>query len=47
MAGLAPFVISDGFEIIQTKVFAAYHAAHTLLTFWQRNRVQFDALALQ
>jgi hypothetical protein len=47
MAGLAPFVISDGFEIIQTKVFAAYQAAHTLLSFWQRNRVQFDAIALQ
>jgi hypothetical protein len=47
MAGLAPFVISDGFHIIQTKVYAAYKAAHTLLTFWQRNRAQFDALALQ
>lgn len=47
MAGLAPFVISDGFEVIQTRVYAAYEAAHTLLTFWQRNRVHFDTLALQ
>jgi hypothetical protein len=47
IAGLAPFVISDGFEVIQTRVCAAYQAAHTLLNFWQRNRVQFDILALQ
>ncbi|MET4481582.1 hypothetical protein [Bradyrhizobium sp. F1.13.3] len=47
MTGLAPFVISDGFDVIQTRVYAAYEAAHTLLTFWQRNRVQFDTLALQ
>jgi hypothetical protein len=47
MAGLAPFVISDGFEVIQTRVRAAYEAAHILLTFWQRNRAQFDTLALQ
>jgi hypothetical protein len=47
IAGLAPFVISDGFEIIQTRVFAAYQAAHTLLTFWQRNRAQFDTLTPQ
>ncbi len=47
IAGLAPFVISDGFEIIQTRVFSAYKAAHTLLSFWHRNRVQFDTLAEQ
>jgi hypothetical protein len=47
MAGLAPFVISDGFEVVQTRVRAAYKAAHTLLTFWQQNRAQFDTLALQ
>lgn len=47
IAGLAPFVISDGFEVIQTSVRAAYGAAHTLLTFWQRNRDRFDTLALQ
>jgi hypothetical protein len=46
IAGLDPFIISDGFEVIQTRVFAAYRAAHTLLTFWQRNRAQLDILAL-
>lgn len=45
IAGLAAFVISDGFEIIDTKVRAAYEAAHILLTFWQRNQVRFDLLA--
>ena len=45
ISGLAPFVISDGFEIIETRVRAAYQAACTLLTFWQQNRVHFDAIA--
>ena len=45
IAGLQPFVISDGFEIIETKVRSAYQAAHTLLTFWQKNRSNFDVLA--
>jgi hypothetical protein len=47
IAGLAPFIIADGFEVIQTRVFAAYKAAHSLLSFWQRNRTQFDTLALK
>jgi hypothetical protein len=29
------------------EVLPAYKAAHTLLTFWQRNRIKFDTLALQ
>jgi hypothetical protein len=45
ISGLAPFVISDGFEIIESKVRAAYEAAHILLAFWQRNRADFDMLA--
>jgi hypothetical protein len=45
VAGLEPFVISDGFGIIETKVRAAYQAAHALLTFWSTNRASFDALA--
>jgi hypothetical protein len=44
IAGLEPFVISDGFGIIETKVRAAYQATHNLLTFWKRNRSSFDAL---
>jgi len=44
IAGLEPFVISDGFDIIETKVRAAYQAAHTLLTFWEKNRATFDQL---
>jgi len=44
IAGLAPFVISDGFDIIETKVREAYLAAHILLTFWQQNRERFDQL---
>ncbi len=45
IAGLQPFVISEGFGIIETKVRSAYQAAHTLLTFWQKNRSNFDRLA--
>jgi len=45
IAGLDPFVISDGFAIIETKVRAAYQAAHDLLTFWKRHRESFDLLA--
>jgi hypothetical protein len=45
IAGLEPFVIADGFEIIETKVRAAYQAAHILLTFWQNNQESFDFLA--
>lgn len=44
ISGLQPFVISDGFEIIDTKVHAAYQAAHNLLLFWQKNRASFDLL---
>jgi hypothetical protein len=44
IAGLEAFVISDGFEIIETKVHAAYQAAHDLLTFWKRHRASFDLL---
>jgi hypothetical protein len=44
ISGLEPFVISDGFAIIETKVRSAYEATHTLLTFWQRNRASFDRL---
>jgi len=42
IAGLKPFIISDGFEVIETKVLAAYRAAHDLLTFWMNNRAKFD-----
>jgi hypothetical protein len=42
IAGLQPFVISDGFGIIDTKVLEAYRAAHKLLTFWQLNRAHFE-----
>lgn len=45
ISGLPPFVISDGFEIIETKVQAAYRAAHTLLIFWAENKATFDRLA--
>jgi hypothetical protein len=45
ISGLDPFVISDGFEVIDTKVRAAYQAAHDLLLFWQINRASFDLLA--
>ena len=47
IAGLSPFVISDGFGIIQTKVLAAYKATYALLTYWEQNRARFDALAHQ
>jgi hypothetical protein len=42
ISGLQRFVISDGFDVIDTKVGAAYQAAHTLLSFWQDNRAEFD-----
>jgi hypothetical protein len=45
IAGLQPFVISDGIGIIDTKARAAYQAAHDLLVFWKKNRAQFDELA--
>ncbi len=45
IAGLEPFVISDGFGIIESKVRATYQAAHDLLTFWKGNQAGFDALA--
>lgn len=44
IAGLEPFVISDGFHIIDTKVRAAYQATHHLLTFWKTNQTIFDSL---
>jgi hypothetical protein len=46
IAGLQPFVISDGLAIIDTKVRAAYEAAHNLLQFWKSNRETFDQLAI-
>lgn len=42
ISGLEPFVISDGFAAIDTKVLAAYRAAHDLLTFWKNNRIAFE-----
>jgi hypothetical protein len=45
IAGLEPFVISDGFAIIEIKVRAAYQATHDLLTYWKRHRESFDLLA--
>lgn len=42
---LEPFVISDGLGIIETKVRAAYCAAHKLLAFWRKHRESFDELA--
>jgi hypothetical protein len=44
VSGLAPFVISDGFDIIQTKVRAAYQAAYDLLSYWRAHRDAFDRL---
>lgn len=43
---LESFVISEGHAIIPTKVRRAYSAAHRLLTFWQSNRLAFDAALL-
>lgn len=40
---LEPFVISEGIAVIETKVIAAYRAAHSLLTFWSRNRFLFES----
>lgn len=45
ISGLDPFVIADGTAIIETKVRAAYQATYELLSFWQKFREQFDALA--
>lgn len=44
IACLEPFVISDGFDVIETKVRASYQAAHDLLSFWKRNQALFDRL---
>jgi len=46
ISGLQPFVISDGYDVIDTKVRAAYQAAHDLLRFWERNQIAFDNVAL-
>lgn len=45
IAGLDPFVISDGAGIIETKVREAYQATYVLLTFWQKHQSAFDLLA--
>ena len=42
ITGLQKFVISDGFDVIDTKVLAAYRAAHDLLTYWKTNRAVFE-----
>lgn len=42
ISDLEPFVIADGFDVINTRVRAAYQAAHDLLSFWARNRAEFD-----
>ncbi|TGP86393.1 hypothetical protein EN866_24150 [Mesorhizobium sp. M2D.F.Ca.ET.223.01.1.1] len=47
IGSLEKFVIADGFEVIETKVRAAYEAAAKLLTFWKENRERFDSLALR
>ncbi|PBC01465.1 hypothetical protein [Mesorhizobium sp. WSM3860] len=47
IAGLEKFVIADGYNVIETKVRAAYAAAAKLLTFWKENRELFDSLALR
>ena len=44
IANLEPFIIADGFGIINSKVRAAYQAAHDLLVFWKNNRLAFDTL---
>lgn len=45
ISGLEPFVISDGMDIIGTKVRAAYTAARDLLMYWNTNRQAFDRMA--
>lgn len=47
IGSLERFVIADGFDVIETKVRAAYAAAAKLLTFWKENRERFDGLALR
>ena len=47
ISGLDPFVISDGFDIIETKVLAGYRAAYRLITFWQENRAKFESAITQ
>lgn len=42
--GLEPFIISDGLDVIESRVRKAYQAAHDLLTFWRKNRASFDSL---
>ena len=47
ISGLSPFVIADGYDIIETHVHAAYAAAATLLTFWFEHQDIFDKLIIR
>ena len=42
IAGLRPFVISEGCEVIETSVRSAYAATHTLLAYWKAHQATFD-----
>ena len=44
ISGLEPFTISDGIDVVSTRVRAAFEAAKTLLMFWQEHRAVFDAI---
>jgi len=39
---LEPFLVSDGLDVIESRVLPAYSAAHELLRFWKENRQTFD-----